>query len=367
MVKYRIFYFVAVIGLLLFYIFCNIYVSLLTLLLLAAITVFGFVTTFIASKKIDVSLKSIRPFSVQGADDSFGFTVNFTNKSIIPVSMVNAVLDIKDSSEDAVVRRKVRTPLSAKETKSISITLKSPHSAVVEGKLVKLRCYDLFGIFSFRIKPTADSESFVVMPCTAKGEYAKNAQGAYIPDSDIFSDTEKGDDPSQVFEVRNYVSGDDLRKVHWGLSSKYNSLMVKEFSRPVAEECIVVLESGISGCDEYNCKQLADEILSVFMKLSYELIESEQKFKVCWYSNQYDSISEFDAASLDDIPAVVKMFLSYGYSNEKSISLKAFGAAPENQTDKQIYYIYTSLYADEEILSSADMRICVIDTSKNDI
>lgn len=364
MVKNRIFYIIAVIALLLFYIFCNTYVTLLIILMVAALSVFGFITAFIAAKKINVKLVSIRPFSVQGTDDPLGFAVKFTNESIIPVSAVKAVLEIKDLSEEAVLRRKIMTPLAAKERKSISATVKSPYSAVIECRITKLFCYDLFGIFSFKIKPISNSDSFVIIPRTADGEYVKTLQSQYITDSDTFSDTERGDDPSQVFEVRSYSAGDDIRKIHWRLSTKYDDLIVKEYSKPVTEDCIVLLESGICGCGEYSHKQLADEILSVFMKLSYELIESEQKFTVFRYSKQSGSLSEFDVTSLEDVSGVVRDFLSQSYSDERSVSLKSFNAAFDLYPDKQVYYLYSSLYFDEETVLSADECLCMIDASK---
>ena len=52
-------------------------------------------------------------------------------------------------------------------------------------------------------------------------------------DSDRFSTYKKGDDPSEIFDIREYADGDKIQRIHWKLSSKTGDLMVKEGSLPL--------------------------------------------------------------------------------------------------------------------------------------
>lgn len=55
----------------------------------------------------------------------------------------------------------------------------------------------------------------------------------------------KGTDASEMFDIRSYVPGDDIRSIHWKLSGKTDELIVRQASdrthydlviRPISEE-----------------------------------------------------------------------------------------------------------------------------------
>lgn len=67
-------------------------------------------------------------------------------------------------------------------------------------------------------------------------------------DSDRFSLYKKGDDPSEIFDIRDFKDGDRFQQIHWKLSSKTGHYMVKRrkpsagksgayFHRPKCERC----------------------------------------------------------------------------------------------------------------------------------
>lgn len=42
----------------------------------------------------------------------------------------------------------------------------------------------------------------------------------------------KGSDASEMFDIRDYVPGDDIRTIHWKLSGKTDELIVRQASAP---------------------------------------------------------------------------------------------------------------------------------------
>lgn len=61
-------------------------------------------------------------------------------------------------------------------------------------------------------------------------------------DSDRFSTYKKGDDPSEIFDIREYADGDKIQRIHWKLSSKTGDLMVKEGSLPLMKEIHIFID-----------------------------------------------------------------------------------------------------------------------------
>ena len=66
-------------------------------------------------------------------------------------------------------------------------------------------------------------------------------------DSDRFSTYKKGDDPSEIFDIREYADGDKIQRIHWKLSSKTGDLMVKEGSLPLMKEIHIFIDLCATG------------------------------------------------------------------------------------------------------------------------
>ncbi|MGN0160836.1 MAG: DUF58 domain-containing protein [Lachnospiraceae bacterium] len=73
------------------------------------------------------------------------------------------------------------------------------------------------------------------------------------PDSaKIYRTDRPGDDPSEVFDIRDYREGDRLSRIHWKLSYKMNRYLVREFSETVPEKVDIIF---VAGCSE-RCKDV---------------------------------------------------------------------------------------------------------------
>ena len=57
-----------------------------------------------------------------------------------------------------------------------------------------------------------------------------------------FSEEVSGDDPSELFALRDYQPGDRMARIHWKLSARKGEWYVKEFGRPVGTAVLLLLE-----------------------------------------------------------------------------------------------------------------------------
>ena len=54
----------------------------------------------------------------------------------------------------------------------------------------------------------------------------------------------KGNDPSEMFDIREYVPGDDIRSIHWKLSGKTDQLILRESSEPSHYNMVLLPDFG---------------------------------------------------------------------------------------------------------------------------
>ncbi len=340
MLKNRIIYAVILAGLFLFYIYCTSFVSVFVIYLLLSLTAVSGALAFIASRKVSAHIsRSLSSANIGKRTVEFCAVVEST--SPLPAPVIVFDMELRDMSEQGVIHRRVKTSLGSYDSRSIYISLSVPYSAFVEGEAKRLRVCDCFGVFSFPVKQKEHKARVLISPASksTKRVYGKCTQ--VISDSDVYSDTQKGDDRSQVFELRDYREGDDLRNVHWGLSSKRDSLIVKEFSRPIEESCTVLLEVSLADSDIAETKRRADRLLAEFIALASHLIEQGQPFDTVMYSDKAKKLVSAHIKKYEDTADALKMFLSERLPEKPLLSYTMYFDTHSFQ-NSAVYYIYHS-------------------------
>lgn len=102
-------------------------------------------------------------------------------------------------------------------------------------KTDRIVLFDIMRLFHKKLGTGREIQVIVVpkvYPVAAQWEYDRNPYGQ---DSSRYSEKEPGDDPSQIFDIRDYQEGDRLSRVHWKVSMKLNRLMVKEYSKQLPD------------------------------------------------------------------------------------------------------------------------------------
>lgn len=99
-------------------------------------------------------------------------------------------------------------------------------------ELVSARVVDLFGFSTAPFHEAEFAASYMVYPEVSDIEAIAHRANRAAAGGFVFDRYRKGQDLSEVFELRNYRDGDAVRQVHWKLSARFDDLMVREPSHP---------------------------------------------------------------------------------------------------------------------------------------
>ena len=161
-------------------------------------------------------------------------------------------------------------PLSVgKKPASLSWQLAETHSGVVRLSCTSVREFDSFGLFSRKRICTAQAEA-LLPPQTFPVSVCLNQAAEVLLDSESYSAQKAGNDPGETFRIREYVPGDPIRQIHWKLSEKMGTLMVREFGLPAMNRLLLVFLPERSLLPE----QL-DAMLDTMVSVSSELLRQE--------------------------------------------------------------------------------------------
>lgn len=178
----------------------------------------------------------------------------------------------------------------------------SQYSGILSCSIAELRIYDTLGLFSFH-KKTESSYFNVVLP-TAYPLMTINSTILQDVQNNVHSRIKKGNDPSELMDIREYQDGDRYAKIHWKLSTKYNQLMVKDFGDPISNDVLMMFD--LNGTNNEELSGLLDTVYSI----SNFLIENQITYEMEWYDSLHEHLVHTDIAQKNDMELAFETILS---------------------------------------------------------
>ncbi len=111
----------------------------------------------------------------------------------------------------------------------------------------KIYVYDFLGMFRSRRRFRKFDVRYYVYPESHESNLIVERE---VPDMDnaveAYSAVKPGNDRNELFDIREYREGDNIRNIHWKLSAKKDDVLVKEFSLPLRQDIYVIFDPYIS-------------------------------------------------------------------------------------------------------------------------
>ncbi|MGI6255882.1 MAG: DUF58 domain-containing protein [Acutalibacter sp.] len=196
--------------------------------------------------------------------------------------------------------------------------LTSRTCGVVRCRLGALRVCDYLGLFSLPVgKPKELSAIFwpTVHPLELE------VRESLIPDSEgeRYSQKKPGDDPTELFALRDWREGDRLSRIHWKLSQKLGRTLVKELGQPLSDHLLFLLDLNGDGLQ-------ADLLLDAFASLSNALSQGEHAHRAAWTDPDSGQLQLREIAQPEDLLPLWQSLLAGG--SQKPLSLENAEALP---------------------------------------
>lgn len=192
------------------------------------------------AKKMKVSLK-IRNGSQEGKDYKLGISVE-ERKRLSVSGYILVELEITNQMLEQTKYKRYLIPLSDKESE-YDIKMQAQCCGEMKFNCSGIWVVDYFHLFHIPI-PKCLEARMIIYPRKVKlqVELSKEAIGAVREDVNMQS--REGNDPSEMYDVREYVPGDDIRSVHWKLSSKVDQLLLRQSSEPTHYNVVILPDFG---------------------------------------------------------------------------------------------------------------------------
>ncbi len=172
------------------------------------------------------------------------------------------------------------------------------------------RVYDMFHIWHRAVEMDADTYT-VVYPRQMDIQLVMSGKTIGSNNDDGMSQNKKGNDHSEIYDLKNYAPGDDVRSIHWKLSSKADDLIIRESSNPSHYSVVILPDYGLQllekGVEE--AKKYINTVIAAGVSLGEELLKNGIFF--CMAIPTDNGLELFEVQNRKDWMQVVSLWMSF--------------------------------------------------------
>lgn len=304
--KSRLYYFFVLLGTTAFFICFNGYLSLYLFVLSLLLPVVSLLLSLPGMLGIRASLSaSQKDTGIPGARKGETIPLQLEVWNITPFSSGRARARLTVQNTFTGQQEQERFHFTAGPSHQIfQHQLTSQTCGQVVCRLERLWVCDYLGIFALPMgRPQEITSYFWPTVYNLKLEIRESS----APDSEgeRYSQKKPGDDPTELFALREYREGDRLSRIHWKLSQKLNRTLVKELGLPLSDQLLFLLDLNGDGWE-------ADTLLDAFASLSSFLAEREHAHRVLYWEPKLQQFQCREVSQPQDLLPLWQELLAAG-------------------------------------------------------
>jgi len=324
--------------------------------LMVTIPVCMFLFLLVLRKRVSVSVDSKNPLAEKDAIDKparAAITLSVENRShLLPVTKGIAKVRYENPFSGDKGKMKIRFSVDTGKKRDRRIPVVMDNCGNVSITVEKVRIYDYLNIFAWTIGKHFETQDVLVLPPTKEMYLGKDKwYNETSTDSDRFSTYKKGDDPSEIFDIREYADGDKIQRIHWKLSSKTGDLMVKEGSLPLMKEIHIFIDLCATGTKQERNDKINRLIQGVY-SIAMFMIESGIPQAYIWYDKVNGVIQEYSVEQEEELYWMFQELFRSKTTTEESELMEAYVDWGKGRLLESALYLTV---ADHESLDSGNL------------
>lgn len=228
-------------------------------------------------------------------------------------------------------------------------------------RCMEVKLYDMLGLFSAKCRDFPEVRA-VVSPDTMNLELLRSRDTVGMVCTEGLMQNRRGSDPSEIFDIREYVPGDDIRSIHWKLSAKSDSLITRQPSDPSHYDLVLMPDLGLRQQERETAKEEINSAASVLLSAGEGLLQQGVAFCLALPTKRGLQVREI--RSRRELHELLPQWLALELPAAGGLGLQCFLTDRMEQYFTRLVIISAGMYTQN--LSSLDKRIgiTVLSTSR---
>lgn len=320
--------------------------------------------TYFAKRKVQVYMKS--DTLVAGKSQVFHILLQFVNSSILPITRIHVEIRFQNCYIKSPQKADYYVALNARSTQEISCEMSSMYCGKLEVVLKNIYIYDYLGLWKFRIKQQQLIGISILPEFHEIPFFHINTEKETYLEQVEYASNKKGDDPSEIFRIREYMPGDKMNQIHWKLTAKEGMTMVKEFGFPLECSIVLLLELGQSK----TRTDYIDSMIETACSISNKLLSMKMLHFIAWFDDKTQELKRICIDSEEILYDTLADLFEIQIGKENNALLTYQGCYPWEQYSNFFYFISEGREAEPDKIRSAAKQAncyCILVTEKENL
>lgn len=338
MLRRKLFYIllIGILGLLAI-LYASYVMSLIFLVALIFPVILAVIARYVGSK---LQITVVSASKIEKKNKELNVDIVIKNPTIFPVARLVLKTNYRHHYESTTRKENLTTFVDANNEQKLTVHFSGMYCGNISFTVESFRLYDYLNIFTF--KTTVNSEFVIsILPEFQLIEEKMVWENPNVLlQSDIYSTIKSGDDSSEIFSIHEYKEGDRINHIHWKLSLKEDTLMVKDFGLPI--DCSVIILIELYANHKQTLKEV-DEALQIVLSLSFSMILSKQQHFIAWYDNYAGICKRSKIEKEEDLYETFSYLFQSRLYGESDAVVRFHAAEFENEAYTNIFYVTPTL------------------------
>lgn len=316
---------------------------------------------FIDVRGIEVTRK-MRSACTVGQEVKLEFGIK-SRKTFLAAGFIEITLEYSNILFGTKTQYQTIIPLGS-EQKSFTLPVNPKLCGEIHVSCKKIICRDIFGICQAELKAPQE-KMFTVYPGNVPVRIVLKKQIKGSQEGEQYYQSRRGNDVSEIFELREYRPGDDIRSIHWKLSGKMDTMIVREGSDASHYDTILLFDAGMKQKDVKWNENMLSEAVEFAASISKKMLELGILHYVAIPSG--GGLECFSVSEQSDYTRMIDMWMGITLPEQEGMALRHFIIEKLQYAYTKMVYITAGAYPEElsTIMSNIDITaICVKETGE---
>ena len=215
----------------------------------------------------------------------------------------------------------VALPVYLRKRNTTMIPVKASTNGDVVAQVRSYTLIDLLGFVEIPVKTNIEA-SFHVLPLIDNREFMK-LDDISVGVTEAEESNKRGNDFSDVSDVREYIPGDKLMRIHWKLSAKRDVLMVKDRVTMSDQQMVLIP-------DLFADKESVDGILDLTYNIIRGSLSNGIYVRLMWWNFISEELDLMTVDSYDKLDEAFKaLYTNTISSGNQDVSMYVLSVYPE--------------------------------------
>lgn len=293
-------YIILMVLLTLLHVYNNHAVTLMLLIFTVLIPAISIIFFLFERRKLSITVSFQQYMCYRNQENQLTFHIK--NPGFYPHTRLKLYFRLKNGITDNNYVHELELFVPAHKTIDYQMPLVFMFCGVYQAELFQYSTEELFHFTGHKQDIKVSVEAVVLPGNVALPDSLSDLTGSSM-NEEISELNQKGEDFSEIFDIREYEMGDKLQAVHWKLSAKSEELLVKDFASLTGEMFQLILELS------YKDMRHMDSFFDLLWSAASFYVNHNMTFSICWLSSD----GEFHRVSINDTDDIVKVILQLYY------------------------------------------------------